>query len=272
MPRSFDDTPPTYFPFFWSDWLNDEIVMGMSLAAQGAYLRLLCHAWRQTPPGTIPSHPDTIMRLCGATGDEWEQIKDEILEPWELDGDRYKQKRLVQVWHEVRNESKSKSKLASKAASARWKNRDNDTKNKGSDASAYAGACGRNASAYADDAKRREEKRSKEKNTPLTPQGGQLGDWGSITDLLPESHRTEPMRESWESWMRHRRKRTKLTPEAVRKQVKQISGIPPDRAIAMLEHSTAGGYAGLFEPNSKSGGGNNANTGQAIHGRRIKPT
>ena len=159
MAKSFNDIPPTYFPFFWSDWLNDEVVMGMSLAAQGAYMRLLCHAWRQTPPATIPSHPATIMRLCGATGDEWEQVKDEVLKPWDLSGERYVQKRLLQIWKEVREDSKTKSQLAAKAAAARWKNRDNGTKNADSHADAYAGACGRNASAYADDAKRSKEKR-----------------------------------------------------------------------------------------------------------------
>ena len=36
---------PDSFPFFWRDWCGSPVVLGMDLAAQGAFLRLLCLQW-----------------------------------------------------------------------------------------------------------------------------------------------------------------------------------------------------------------------------------
>jgi hypothetical protein len=36
---------PDSFPFFWRDWCGSPLVLGMDLATQGAFLRLLCLQW-----------------------------------------------------------------------------------------------------------------------------------------------------------------------------------------------------------------------------------
>jgi hypothetical protein len=50
-----------YFPFYASDWLGDEKVQLMSLAAEGAYIHLLSIQWRE---GSIPADRSAIVLLC----------------------------------------------------------------------------------------------------------------------------------------------------------------------------------------------------------------
>lgn len=51
-----------WFPFYAADWLGDERVTLLPLAAQGAYVRLLAHSWIE---GSIPSSSDAIGVLLG---------------------------------------------------------------------------------------------------------------------------------------------------------------------------------------------------------------
>jgi uncharacterized protein YdaU (DUF1376 family) len=43
-----------------ADWLSDEHVLLMTMAQQGAYLRLLCHNWTA---GDLPANPRTLARM-----------------------------------------------------------------------------------------------------------------------------------------------------------------------------------------------------------------
>ena len=52
------------FQFYPKDYLSSENVMRMSLAEQGAYVRLLCHAWLE---GSIPSARKDLARMVGVS-------------------------------------------------------------------------------------------------------------------------------------------------------------------------------------------------------------
>jgi len=55
--------------------------------------------------------------------------------------------------------------------------------------------------------------------------------------------------EAWGMWTQHRiEKKQKLTPTAIKQQLKAMKAMGEQRAIAALEHSTANGYQGVFEP------------------------
>lgn len=245
--------------------------MGMSLAAQGAYIRLLCHAWRQVPPCTLPMDYHLIRMLCGASGDEWEMIENEIMEPWHEDNGRWRQKRLTQVWAETREAAKVRSSAGKKAAAARWENARGAIKKSDLDANALRSHCERNAGAHAIDAKRSEVKRSEVKriSPPKSPSRGTVGRWDSVLDLFPESHRTSQMRDAWESWMEHRRARAKLTQAAAEGQAKKLGKVSHAEAIEILEHSTASGYVGLFAPTKVASGLSPVQPTTRITGRRI---
>lgn len=49
-----------FFKLYPADWLADMNVAAMTLEQQGAYIRLLCHAWRE---GHLPNDPDKMARL-----------------------------------------------------------------------------------------------------------------------------------------------------------------------------------------------------------------
>lgn len=68
--------------------------------------------------------------------------------------------------------------------------------------------------------------------------------------MLPESLAEHPgMAEHWEMWQEHRRqKNLRLTPLAAQMQLKKLEAMGPERAVAALLHSIAGGWAGIFEP------------------------
>lgn len=63
------------FQFYASDFLSDENVITMSLAARGAYITLLCHAWKA---GSIPADSKRIAKLCGCHEVEMAELWQEL--------------------------------------------------------------------------------------------------------------------------------------------------------------------------------------------------
>lgn len=59
--------PSPAFPLYARDWIVD--TARLPLAAQGAYIRLLCHEWVE---GSLPCEQDDLARICGiAARKEW---------------------------------------------------------------------------------------------------------------------------------------------------------------------------------------------------------
>lgn len=58
-------SPLPYFPFWPSDFFEDERVQLMSPYGWGCYLKLLAHQWRE---GSVPSDQETCRRLCLGIG------------------------------------------------------------------------------------------------------------------------------------------------------------------------------------------------------------
>lgn len=57
----------------------------------------------------------------------------------------------------------------------------------------------------------------------------------------------------WGSWEQHRIEiKKKLTPTAKKQQLAKLAEMGESRAIAALKHSLAGGWQGIFEPDSKA--------------------
>lgn len=66
---------PPAFQFYPGDFLADENVMLMGLAARGAYITLICFCWRE---GSIPADPGRMARLCGVDGSAMNEVWPEI--------------------------------------------------------------------------------------------------------------------------------------------------------------------------------------------------
>ncbi len=67
--------PVPYMPFWVADWLASQDVAGMSLAAQGAYLRLLAFQWQD---GSLANDKRTLERLLGVRSSDFEEIWQEV--------------------------------------------------------------------------------------------------------------------------------------------------------------------------------------------------
>lgn len=76
---------------------------------------------------------------------------------------------------------------------------------------------------------------------------------------------SEEFRKTWDQWEQHRReKKEPITPVARAMQLKKCEAIGEARAIAMLEHSAAGSFQGLYEPRA-NGSGNGHSNGETLH-------
>jgi len=70
---------------------------------------------------------------------------------------------------------------------------------------------------------------------------------------FPASLDTPEFRSAWADWERHRRESRKpITPTSRRQQLGKLDALGPVRAIAALQHSTACGYQGVFEPGNQA--------------------
>jgi len=87
------------FQFYPADYLADPNVDMMTLEQQGAYVRLLCHAWRATTVGRLLNDRSTLFALARMTPEQWDQNSEAILRAFRVDDDGYiTQKRLVKEW------------------------------------------------------------------------------------------------------------------------------------------------------------------------------
>ena len=88
--------------------------------------------------------------------------------------------------------------------------------------------------------------------------------------VLPPELDTVAFGKVWAEWQQHRReKKSAMTPTATKSQLKKLQEMGHDRAIAAINHSIANSWTGIFEPDSRAGGGNHRNqAGTAATQRR----
>lgn len=107
-----------YFPFYVSDFATDGKVEAMSTAAVGAYILLLCKAWHETPPGSIPNDDAVLARWARMSPHDWAECRLSVLSCFRPGPDnRLYQKRMQDEYRKLRGIRK----LRSDAANARWR-------------------------------------------------------------------------------------------------------------------------------------------------------
>jgi len=112
-----------YLPFYVNDFASDGKVEAMSTLAVGSYILLLCKAWREDPPASIPDNDPTLARWARITLDQWLGIKSEVLAAFSLGTDlRWHQKRLRSEYDKLTCLKNHKSEIARSAAKTRWLN------------------------------------------------------------------------------------------------------------------------------------------------------
>lgn len=117
MPKVRDPSMPLYV----ADWLSSEAVTAMSLEQQGAFLRLLAHAWLS---GTcsLPSN-DTALAALSTLGDRWLENSAPIRRCFKArrigNEARIVNEKLLKVWKERRAYAEGGRKGGLKSGAAR---------------------------------------------------------------------------------------------------------------------------------------------------------
>lgn len=132
------DRPPGFF--LWvRDFLTDGIVETMTTEEIGAYFLLLCKAWFQNPPASVPDD-DYTLAMWTKTSSRWPELKPRVMQPWTLAKDgRWHQKRMRLEFARMRELHEKKVRAGTIAAQARWRDADNRRI-----ADAYQTQCDRN--------------------------------------------------------------------------------------------------------------------------------
>lgn len=108
------------FQFYASDFLSDENVITMSLAARGAYITLLCHAWKA---GSIPADSKRIAKLCGCheadMAELWQELSCCFVSHPSLP-DRLVNRRMEEERNKQIERVAERAKAGKKGADTRW--------------------------------------------------------------------------------------------------------------------------------------------------------
>jgi uncharacterized protein YdaU (DUF1376 family) len=113
---------PPYFPLYVTDFMSSGKVTAMTTAAVGAYILLLCQAWSEEPPASIPNDDVTLARWARMSSVDWAECRESVLAAFTLGKDnRWHQKRLRLEHDKFRNQFARKSLSGKKGADKRWK-------------------------------------------------------------------------------------------------------------------------------------------------------
>lgn len=114
---------PPYFPFYVNDFAADGKVEAMTTEEVGAYILLLCKAWMEEPPGTIPNDDTVLARWARLTVPRWMRIRKAVLAPFSKGDDgRLWQKRMMAEYGKFLKVSHSRQEVAR----AGWEKRKRD--------------------------------------------------------------------------------------------------------------------------------------------------
>lgn len=90
----------------------------MTTEEVGAYILLLCKAWREVPPGSLPSDDRTLGRWARLSDEAWSAAKARVMAAFTLGTDlRWHQKRLRAEFDKLARLARQKS----EAAKSRWR-------------------------------------------------------------------------------------------------------------------------------------------------------
>lgn len=107
------------FQFYPKQWLGDDKILGMDWDARGMHVHLLCIAWQQSPPCSLPDDDAALRKWCG-NPKRWRKVKDQILSAWKMIDGRWVQEGLLREYEKQRQYSQSRR----EAAEARWGKKD----------------------------------------------------------------------------------------------------------------------------------------------------
>lgn len=109
-----------WLPLFVSDWLSSESVSCMSLAAQGAFIRLLCYQWQN---GTIPDDEVRLAKLLIVTPADFSEVWPELIPVFPVVEEGRRQNKRLEI---ERAKRQGRTAAAKESAGRRWGDRTED--------------------------------------------------------------------------------------------------------------------------------------------------
>lgn len=124
MPKQ-RETPA--FLFYPDDFSCDGKVEAMTTEEVGAYILLLCKAWRESPAGSIPNDDAVLARWTRLAPDRWAECKPKVLAAFSLGTDsRWHQSRMRKEYETLMISRKKKITAGIKGALSRWSSGEDD--------------------------------------------------------------------------------------------------------------------------------------------------
>lgn len=112
---------PPYFPFYAKDFAADSRVEAMTTEQVGAYILLLCKAWNEDPPGSLPKDDTVLARWARLSPERWAEVRAGVLAAFQCGSDdRWHQKRMREEYAKLVRFFRSRSKGGKKGAEVRW--------------------------------------------------------------------------------------------------------------------------------------------------------
>lgn len=110
-----------YFPLYVKDFAADSKVEAMSTEEVGAYILLLCKAWHERPPGSLPADDAVLARWARLTPQRWSECKPRVLSCFEQRSDgRWHQKRMASEFLRLMDQRSKRSMAGKKGAKNKW--------------------------------------------------------------------------------------------------------------------------------------------------------
>lgn len=134
---------PPAFQFYPKDWL-DFRVQRMSLAAQGAYMKILCFMWKDSQDQcSIINDDRAIATAIGVPCEVWKDLRGELQFPGDPilqeDGRFLRSGRLKQEAEKQQNYARQQAEKGKQGAQKRWQKEDSRSHSTGHDAAIAEG-------------------------------------------------------------------------------------------------------------------------------------
>lgn len=108
---------PPAFQFYPKQWLGDDAIMLMDWDVRGMHMHLMCIAWQQDPPCTLPDDDAQLRKWCGNIRQKkWNKTREKLLLAWHIYDGRWVQEGLLREYEKQRQYSESRR----SAANSRW--------------------------------------------------------------------------------------------------------------------------------------------------------
>jgi len=110
-----------YFRLYTRDWLAGQGTSAMTAEQEGAFIRLLCHAWESHPPCTLPND-DVRLAAWSKLGARWKTCGRLVKQQFKpTRGRRLKNPKQWLVYTDIERQRKERSKAGKKGAKAKTK-------------------------------------------------------------------------------------------------------------------------------------------------------